>query len=277
MKRAAARSGLPLLARELIDLANRRWTYVLRVVYAVLLFTMTCLILYNVLRQSGANPFNVLGEGREIFRTVVWLQFAGIYLFLPALMCGAIAHERQRDSLALLLATDLRPWEILIQKFAGRLVPMISFLLLSMPLLLAIAYAFGGVTTDSLFSTTLLLAATCLQVGAFCMMVSAWCRTTTSAFIASYLLGAALYLGLAIADGIRGDLAIKLMSHGTTVGWPSAAVWKSLTEDGGMVRPDLWLMFLPPAAFDQASMFNDLAAGGILGISAVSMSLVTCV
>ena len=38
MPRLRGRLGLPLLAKELVEIANRRSTYVLRVLYALTLF-----------------------------------------------------------------------------------------------------------------------------------------------------------------------------------------------------------------------------------------------
>ena len=53
----------------------------------------------------------------------------------------------------LLLLTELRPWQIVLQKYAGGLVPMLTFLMLGMPLA-AIAYAFV-VSAISSFSAIL--------------------------------------------------------------------------------------------------------------------------
>lgn len=193
--------SLPLLRKELVEAANRRRTYVIRTVYAVLLFVAALLFLYDMLDDSTGNPFIALGRGRELFEMIVMLQFVGVYVFLPALVCGAITSEKEANSLQLLLVTDMRPWEILISKLVGRLVPMFTFLLLGLPLL-AIAYAFGGVTMESLFAAVLLLVAATLQVGSLCLMLSAWCSTTAAAFVGSYLVGLTVYFGPAVLVGI---------------------------------------------------------------------------
>lgn len=177
---------LPLLTKELVEMAARKRTYLLRVLYATLLFLVFGAMLYSMLDQAGGSPMSVLGQGRELFGMLVALQFVGIYLFLPAMMCSAITTEKERDALQLLLITDLRPWEILFSKFVGRLVPMLTFLLLSLPLL-AIVYAFGGLSQGLIGLAIVALTATIFQVGAFCLMVSAWARTTVAAFIGCYI------------------------------------------------------------------------------------------
>ena len=56
----------------------------------------------------------------------------------------------------MLLLTTLTPRQIVMQKFASRMTPILSFVFLSFPLL-AITYTFGGVTVDELALGILLL------------------------------------------------------------------------------------------------------------------------
>lgn len=185
--------GLPLLGKELVEQAARKRTYVARATYATLLFGGFGLC-YATTRVSYFGPGSwvaMLGRGRVIFENLMILQFLGIYLFLPAMMAGVIATEKERESLALLFLTDMGPWAILIQKYLGRLVPMFTFLLLSLPLM-GVAYALGGVSTPYLLYGVYLLFLTCLQVGAFALMWSAFCRTSVGAVLTTYVSGAIL-------------------------------------------------------------------------------------
>src|SRR6516225_5879137 len=102
--------SLPLLAKELIEQASRRRTYLVRVVYAILLFFAAVLFFYQTLRVGMASPLAALGRGRDMFMAVVFLQFAGVYLFMPAMTCSALTQEKERDSLQLLFLTRLGPW-----------------------------------------------------------------------------------------------------------------------------------------------------------------------
>ena len=129
--------GLPLLTKELIEQAARRRTYFVRLLYASLLFLLAYWQFSSILSNSGANNLAMLGTGADMFTRVIELQFLGILLFLPALTCSAITAEKEHNSLTVLLVTRLGPLTILLEKLLGRLVPMFSFLLLSLPLLLA--------------------------------------------------------------------------------------------------------------------------------------------
>lgn len=185
MKRLAFVWHLPLLIRELTELAARRRTYNVRLAWAVVLFAATFLLLYsNVLSTDGANA---LGQGRPVFLRLVTMQLWAVYLLMPAMVCGVISGEKERNSLSLLMLTTLNPWQIVIQKLFSRLIPMVSLLFISFPLM-AIAFGHGGVTSSLLWSGILLLLLACLQVGSFAVMCSAFFRTTYEAFVASYLL-----------------------------------------------------------------------------------------
>lgn len=186
--------SFPLLAKELTEAAARRRTYTIRVAYALLLFAVFAMIAPRWLWRSGYNPLYAMGAGHQMFESILILQYFGIALFLPALMSGRITLEKERDSLVLLFLTDLRPWAIVLQKYVGGLVPMLSFLLLAMPLG-AIAYAFGGITTVELAWGIWILLLAALQVGAFSLMLSAWCRSTVAAFVGTYIFGLLLYAG----------------------------------------------------------------------------------
>lgn len=194
MKLWRAIPNLPLLRKELVEQAMRKRTYVVRTAYALTLFLFCGIYLYGEFDRYRASAHLMLGRGRDMFLILVMIQMAGIYLFLPAMMAGVITQEKQRNALVLLMVTDLRPWEIVLQKLGARLVPMFSFLLLSLPLL-AIAYAFGGVTADTVWSAILVAFIACLQVGACAIMWSAFCQSTASAYLLTYVMLAALYFG----------------------------------------------------------------------------------
>lgn len=181
----------PLVTKELLEQAARRRTYVLRVVYAGLLYLVGGMMLYEQLGR-GVNPLWALGRGRELFQLLVALQFAGIYLFLPALLCGVIAQEKERDSLVLLLLTELTPWRIAGQKLLSRLLPMSIYLLLALPLV-AVAYAFGGFGVTHLLAAALTLTVCVVQVGCIALMLSAYARSTAGAYLGTYLVGGLLY------------------------------------------------------------------------------------
>lgn len=187
---------LPLVVRELIQMASRRRTYLLRVFYALALFALGGLIYWDQIRFSVAeNTWGFLGTGGQLLEALTTMQILGIWFFLPAMVCPALTLEKERQTLPLLFLTRLRPTTLLLEKLIGRLVPMFSLVLLSLPLL-TIAYALGGISSTQMLNTIWLLLVTMLQIGCLALCCSVWCRTTVSAFITSYLVTAAYVIGI---------------------------------------------------------------------------------
>ena len=169
----------PLLGKELLEQSARKQMYVIRVAYALVLFGAFCV--YYV-RHLAEGPVLALGRGLGPFNFLVAAQTAAIFLFLPPLMAGAIAQEKERETLGLLFLTDLTPWELILQKYVGRLIPMLTLLFLSLPLL-AVAYSLGGVSAGMLYSSAMNLFLTCLWVGALALECSAHEATTFQALV----------------------------------------------------------------------------------------------
>jgi ABC-type transport system involved in multi-copper enzyme maturation permease subunit len=197
MRGIAAKFGLPLLSKELIEQAARKRTYVIRVLYAVMLFLSAFLFFFDILKARTNSPLAVLGKGREMFETLVYLQFAGIYLFMPAITCGVVTLEKERASLPLLFLTRLGPWTIVVEKLLSRVIPMLGFLLLSLPLL-GFAYTLGGISAIQIAGAMWMLFLTVFQMGTLALLCSAYFRTTVGAFIGSYLLGVGMLFGPAL-------------------------------------------------------------------------------
>ncbi|MAE63096.1 MAG: hypothetical protein CMJ18_02385 [Phycisphaeraceae bacterium] len=261
------RFSLPLLTKELTEQAARKRTYVVRVIYAVLLFAAGAGFLWQLLDTTRGNALQVLGRGAELFMAVVGLQFAGIYLFLPALVSGAITGEKERQSLTLLMVTDLRPWEIIIQKLVGRLLPMLTFLLLSLPLM-AIAYAFGGVTTSLLVSAVVLLGLTCLQVASFSLMLSSWCRSSVSAFMGTYILGTLAYFGPFFFFMILREFELFDLLH--SVGWQRSVRFISLEEAATIL-----MSHVPPWVFVERAVWTGALPTASTSVGAVLPTAIT--
>ena len=186
---------LPLLRRELTELSSRRRTYVIRFVGAIVVLTAVMLYYsYQValLESSGygvgvGNPNRFIGAGASIFKGIVPMLFVSVQLLMPALICGSITIEKERNTIGTLFVTRLSPMTIVLEKLGSRLVPMFTFLLLTFPVL-AVVYSLGGVETTLLLGTLWLLFCECLLYASIGLLCSSWFATTVTAFIWSYVL-----------------------------------------------------------------------------------------
>ena len=173
---------MPLLLMELQQQAAAKRTYVLRFVYAATLFGVACFLFYSA---NNAEDTSVLGRGEKLFEQLFRLQYWGLGIVVPALTCGVITEEKGRNTLGILLMSPLGGIRITTQKLIGRLVPMFSFVLLSLPLL-SVAYSYGGITEGGLLIGVVQLLLTCLQVGALGLLMSVLSRTTLAALVVTY-------------------------------------------------------------------------------------------
>jgi ABC-type transport system involved in multi-copper enzyme maturation permease subunit len=176
---------LPILTKDLLERASRKRTYIIRFVYGLVLFVSACTLFYGNIGLS-AEAGQTLGRGADHFAWIMSFQLAVLYALVPIIAAEAIAAEKQRDTLALLLVTTLTPRQIVLQKFAARTASILSFVCLSFPLL-AITYTFGGVTPGELVLGMLGLIFSCLQLGALAILCSAYFRTTAQALAVTYV------------------------------------------------------------------------------------------
>ncbi|NQU39780.1 MAG: ABC transporter permease subunit [Lentisphaerae bacterium] len=180
---------LPVLVRELAQLAARRSTYVSRGVVAGLFYAIALLSLYTTLHRlnsaSAASVRSILGGGKMVMMLLTGMVTTGIYLILPAMVVGTITSERENGTLDLMLVTRLNPWEIVFQKLFARLVPMLSILLLTTPFM-AVAYSLGGVSAGDIAMALASWTMTSLKLAALAIMCSAFSRSTVAAFFTTY-------------------------------------------------------------------------------------------
>ncbi|MCH9727774.1 MAG: ABC transporter permease [Planctomycetes bacterium] len=254
MKLRRFQISLPLLSKELTEMANRRRTYIIRTIYALLF--LGCIGYISLDQVSGLqnNPLAILGRGRQIFESMIYLQFTAIYLFLPAITCSVITQEKEHNSLGLLLITRLSPSTIILEKYLGRLITMVTFLMLGLPIL-AFAYSLGGVSPAMFINGLWLLVLTMFQVAALGVLCSSFFRTTVSAFIASYVFGFLMLFGPVISYELNlfffGDF-LKMITDQVR----DMPLWSNYISAR---RGDLSLLLFAPYWFDR------LSGGGGIG------------
>jgi ABC-type transport system involved in multi-copper enzyme maturation permease subunit len=185
--------GLPMLAKDLVEMAQRRRTYAVRVAFALLVFSMSAVLMLPVYGWAKGSPIGMLGRGSMLLYALYVIEWLGLCLFVPAVVSGALADEKERNTLQLLFLTRLGPWTILLEKLLSRLVSVITFLLVSLPVL-CLAYLMGGVARSDVEFAALGLAVTAFQMGGIALFSSAYCATSSSAVLLSYLLVVFVFL-----------------------------------------------------------------------------------
>ncbi len=213
----------PVLARELRVRLRGGRAWILLTAYLLVLGAI-CFLVYEAESggsQSGFNPqFGPFGPpsptefatvGRSIFEWLVFFMLLLVLFLVPGLTSGAIAGERERQTLVPLQVTLLRPWQIVVGKLAASFA-FIGLLVLATTPLLSVAYLIGGVTIASVFQALGLVLFTGLAVACLTVTLSTVFRRVQAATVAAYSAVLLLTLGsflvwvaAGILDTSRGD------------------------------------------------------------------------
>lgn len=193
----------PLFFYDLVRLARRGRSTLLRCVYALALFGNLFIAYHNrfpghdllsapFTPQNTVRPADLSLLAEEFVYSILWLQTAAIFVLTPAYLAGALAEEKERRTLELLFTTHLSDREIVLGKLAARLAHLAGVLLAGVPLLV-LTQLWGGVDIHLLTAAFVVSAFNLLSVGAISIFCSSVCPTVALGMLASYLLTGVLF------------------------------------------------------------------------------------
>lgn len=202
----------PVFTREAVTTPRRPRHYVMRAVYVAALGILMCTA-WLVL--AGTQLIRSVGDmarfGATLFQILAPLQLA-LMVFLAALIpAGAVAQEKDRRTLILLLMTRLTNGELVLGKLSAGLLNVLTMLLAALPVFLLITL-FGGVSflqVARVFAVTL---TTVLAAGSLGATLAFW-REKTFQTLAMTALLLVFWIGL-------GEAAYRLGSGAVLAGVP---------------------------------------------------------
>ena len=203
------------------------------VLFLTLLFTyFLCLTFANVTIADGFTssklPGKLMGDFLLAFYLVfLLLQYLASLLLTPAYLAGAIAEERDRNTLEALLATDLRDREIALGIVVPRFVQLLLVFLVSMPIISGLQFL-GGIDPSLILTGYAFLALTIVSIAGISVVCSLYARRSRSALLRVYALVFA-YLGL---SGLMWTLVwpCNLGSFPSTQAWLSPVTVRDVVE-----------------------------------------------
>ncbi|HMC67199.1 MAG TPA: hypothetical protein VKI65_19845, partial [Gemmataceae bacterium] len=186
----------PLFFFDLVRLARRGRSTLLRCVYALVLFGGLWFTYSNrfphidvigrAFDQGPTLPARKVNEfALEFVVAILVVQGAAALVLTPAYLAGAVAEEKERKSLALLFTTDLRDREIVLGKLFGRLTHLAGVLFTGLPIL-SLTQLLGGVDIRVVVSGFIVTGMTLLSAGGVSILCSVLCRRVLSAVLLSY-------------------------------------------------------------------------------------------
>jgi ABC-type transport system involved in multi-copper enzyme maturation permease subunit len=166
----------PIFHKEMRVAGRRGMTYLIRCLYTLALIALVALV-YVAAREStddqgGAAALQrVQGVAPAVAIAVAWFQMVGLPIVAIILASPQICDEKRAGTLASLLTTPLRAWQVVLGKFAVVSVQISILALTATPVLLAVRL-FGGVSPEFIFAMELLTITTALLATALSLLHS---------------------------------------------------------------------------------------------------------
>ena len=192
--------------------ATRRMrTFKTLLIAAVWLLVMmgVALLIMGQLFRSGAS-INGLRTGVTCYQILIIVQFILIILVAPAMTSGAIAGERERQTLELLLVTNTRSFRIVWGKAMESFAMLALLIVCGFPVMCMTMIA-GAVTILQILAGELFLLAMAFAAVCVGVLSSALARSTVGSSILSYVI--LLSIGLLTTLPLLADVGKELTSR----------------------------------------------------------------
>lgn len=142
----------------------------------------------------GFDPTIVTG----IYSAISMFQLGLLLFILPIFTATSISGERERQTLDLLLCTDISPWKIIFGKMSAALSFVFLLVFAALPFT-GVILLFGGVTILDLIKIMLFYMATAVMVSSIGMFCTTHFKKNISSIVMSYvILGAIFFIPLVI-------------------------------------------------------------------------------
>ena len=122
----------------------------------------------------------------KLYIFVAGLEFILILLIIPAITAGSISGERERQTLDLMLTTNMRPKDIIMGKLYSSFNTLFMLIISSFPIL-ALAFIYGGLRLVDLAFLLVFFYIVASLFGSMGVMFSALFKRTTISSVMSYV------------------------------------------------------------------------------------------
>jgi ABC-type transport system involved in multi-copper enzyme maturation permease subunit len=237
----------PVFTREAVTSPRRPRFYVYRSVYVAVLFILMCtawLIVAGL--QVVRNVGDMARFGSELFQRMAQFQLALVVFFSAIQAASAVALEKDRKTLILLLMSRLTNCELVLGRLLASVLNVLVMAAAGLPVFMLIVL-FGGVSFGQVGRVFLVTLVTGLLAGSVGSTIALWREKTfqtlamTALLIVFWLgLWAAIDLSDSVVAGIPADEWAGAFSP---VGAINAAARPALDHDSRLGGGGLFLIF----------------------------------
>jgi ABC-type transport system involved in multi-copper enzyme maturation permease subunit len=257
----------PVFTREALILPRRIGFYVTRTAYVfVLLVLMSTAWLILTGTQIVRNVGDLARFGAILFQILAPLQLTLALLFSALLTASAVAQEKDRRTLTLLLLTRMSNAELVLGKLLASLLPIVVMLLAALPLFV-ICLLFGGVSIQQVarvFAVTLM---TVLAAGSLGSTLALWREKTFQALAMTAL---TIVFWLIAWEVIAAGLVFDTFSGHSARAWAVLfSPWQAILRGvhGSLHETTVWLG-------GAVTGYLVVAAGIAVGLNSLAMLLI---
>ncbi|HVJ80802.1 MAG TPA: hypothetical protein VNC50_07000, partial [Planctomycetia bacterium] len=169
---------------------GRRWqTYALRSLTLLgILLAMAVVQSLRVVPPGASMGFKGNAAlGAQLFEVFAIAEMILVLFVAPGMSAGILIPERNRGTLFHVLMTDLSAPEIVLAKYAGRVVPILALLAAAFPLT-AILVLLGGIDPLRVIALAMLLAAYAILIPATFLLLSLFLKRVADLLSLGYLI-----------------------------------------------------------------------------------------
>ncbi len=196
----------PIFTREVVIAPRRTRLYIARTTYVAVLLMLMCtawLVLAGT--QVVRNVGDLARFGALLFQVLAVVQLVLVVSFSALLAASAVAQEKDRRTLVLLLLTRLTNSELVLGKLFASLLNVLALIAASLPVFMATAL-FGGVSFEQIGRVFVVTLVAAIVSGSIGSTIALWRDSTYQTLaLTALILVAWIALGEAIAHGVFGN------------------------------------------------------------------------
>ena len=216
----------PVFTREVVTVPRRMRLYVSRTAYVVTLGVLmwtAWLILAGT--QNVENVGDLARFGATLFQILAALQITLAVFFSALLAASAVAQEKDRRTLVLLLLTNLSNSELVLGRLMASLLGVLAMLAAGLPFFM-LTVLFGGVSFDQVARVFAVTLCTILAAGSLGSTIALWREKTFQTLAMTLLL---LVFWLAAWEIVGAGLLGSEWSGMSTKTWAEAfSPWQAI-------------------------------------------------
>ncbi len=248
----------PVYRREMTVASRSLRMPLIITVFNSILAAVALLNMYSNVMQVRLTADIQYGSFLQLYEFVADIEFIMLMFIMPAITSGTISGERERQTLDLMLTTEMSSREIVAGKLGASVVTIFLVVGSSFPLV-ALVMVYGGITGRDMLYMLLCFVVTALFTGSLGICFSSLFKRSTVSTVAAYGALALMVAGTFAANSFALSMARMDLSQ---TGYTAGIIGSQTANSGGLI----YTLLMNPAVTFMVVLQGQTASGsgGIL-------------